>query len=227
MDSFGGVWVDHANRLQENWHLLVGQDDLVFLPGDISWGNKLERALLDLEWIDQLPGTKVMIRGNHDYWWPSLKKLRELPFASIHYIHNNALRFGEVAVGGARLFDYHTFNFDAFMESVPQVKEVDAEEVERLYQRELVRLETSLQQIDVTAPFKVALTHYPPLGVDMAPTPATDLLEKYHINLCLFGHLHGMKQGVLPFGVARGVRYVLTSFDYLGGTPLEIAQTPN
>ena len=105
MDVFGPKWKNHPEKIRANWEKLVKPDDLVLLPGDISWGMHPEEALPDLNWIDSLPGTKVMIRGNHDYWWTSISKVEKVLPKSIHVIQNNIYRWKDVIICGARLWD--------------------------------------------------------------------------------------------------------------------------
>ena len=107
MEVFGPAWKDYPKRIKEAWERLVGPDDLVLIPGDISWAMKLEDALVDLDWIDRLPGHKLIIRGNHDYWWPSASKLRAVLPPTIHFIQNDAFEWNDITFGGARLWDTH------------------------------------------------------------------------------------------------------------------------
>ncbi|MDB2614279.1 metallophosphoesterase [Chlamydiales bacterium] len=207
MEIFGDAWKDHEERVKAHWINLIKPEDLILIPGDISWAMKLEEALVDLAWIDELPGTKVLIRGNHDYWWPSLKKLHSLSFKSLHFIHNNALTFGDVTIGGTRLWDSDEYHF------------YKVADVKHHYEKELIRLEDSLKQVDKQAPIKLAMTHYPPIGADLSPSKASTLFEKYGVQQVVFGHLHGIPEGSLPFGEARGVHYHLTSCDVLKCTP--------
>lgn len=222
MDIFGDVWKDHGDKIAGNWKRQIKEDDLVLLPGDISWGKKIEDALPDLEWVDQLPGKKVMIRGNHDYWWQA-SKLKALPFKSIEYIQNNALNLGDVSIGGTRLWDTQEFNLSEYFPSVPipYTLKNTVEEDEKIYRRELLRLEESLKLIDPAAPLKIAMVHYPPIGPDQKPTQASQILEKYNIDICVFGHLHGLIKPI-SYGEIRGVTYYLTSCDYLNCNPIRI-----
>ena len=112
MEAFGETWKKYPERIEAHWRAQVAESDLVVVPGDISWGMRIEEALVDLEWLERLPGTKIILRGNHDYWWPTSKKLKEILPPSIQFIHNNALLFGEVAIGGARLWDTPEYSFN-------------------------------------------------------------------------------------------------------------------
>lgn len=225
MDLFGKAWENHTEKVQRFWKEMITEDDLVLIAGDISWAMRIEQALPDLNWIDQLPGTKVMIRGNHDYWWTSRNKVRKNLASSLHIIHNDAFSWGPCSIGGARLWDTPEFGFDdvIIMKENPKekVREEQAPEVQaKIFERELNRLEQSLSQVDQDAAVKIAMTHYPPCGGDLHSSLATKILEKYNIDLCVFGHLHNVTEGALPYGTARGVEYVLTSCDYIHCKPL-------
>lgn len=230
MEVFGPQWAGYAEKIEKNWRAAISAEDLVLLPGDITWAMKPEEARIDLEWIDRLPGTKVMIRGNHDYWWTSLSKVEAILPSSIHLIQNNAFLWNDVAIGGSRLWDTPEYSFNAFIEYQENIRAKsltahveDPKEEERIFQRELGRLESSLKSMDKNAKLRIAMTHYPPIGADLADSRTSHLLEKYGINVCVFGHLHNAKPGSLPFGVKNGVRYVLCSGDYLDFTPLKIS----
>lgn len=228
MDFFGSNWARHYDKIKANWQQLIGQEDLVLLPGDISWAMHPEEAKIDLEWIHSLPGTKVMIRGNHDYWWSSLKKVESVLPPSIHLIQNNVFLWNDVAVGGARLWDSVEYSFNPYVEykSNPRentlTKVEDPAEAQKIFDRELGRLEMSLKQLPKDSKVKIVMTHYPPVGADLHRSKVSELLEKYGVSICVFGHLHNVRQGSLPFGTKDGIRYILTSCDYLNFCPIKV-----
>lgn len=231
MEVFGEPWIHYPEKIKTNWEKLVAPEDLVLIAGDISWAMKPEDALKDLDFIDALPGEKLIIRGNHDYWWPSSSKLRALLPPTIHFIHNTAFHWHDIAFGGARLWDTHEYHFDDAIEYVenPFARkknkdelEKEREEGERIFVRDLERLKLSLSKMNPKAKHRIALTHYPPIGQDLRPSRAGAILEDFNVEICVFGHLHHVKENQLPFGTARGVRYILTSADYLGFTPIMI-----
>jgi predicted phosphohydrolase len=234
MDIYGPEWKDHAGQIAAHWKASIAPEDLVLIPGDISWAMRLEEALPDLLWIHSLPGTKVMIKGNHDYWWGSLKKVTEILPPSIHLIQNNTFHWQGVSIGGARLWDTPEYSFSEFvdMKENPKAKAAkpttDAEALvqeelsQKIFDRELERLKTSLKGIDPKAKIRLAMTHYPPIGADLAPSRAAQILEENNIQICVFGHLHSIHQNKLPFGTSRGVRYVFTSADYIRFQPVPI-----
>ncbi|MGE3953575.1 MAG: metallophosphoesterase [Parachlamydiales bacterium] len=226
MAVFGPAWSGYMEKMAERWRERIGKEDLVLIPGDISWAMRPDEARADLEWIEALPGKKVIIRGNHDYWWTSIKKVREVLPPSIVALHHSAVRIGDVAIAGTRLWDSEEYRFDSLVQQVENPRErVDKPVVEdeKIFARELGRLEIALKAIDRKAPLKIVMVHYPPIGPDLAPSKVSRMLEGAGIDLCLFGHLHNLKTKGPLFGEARGVRYLLTSADYLDFTPLQVA----
>lgn len=231
MAIFGPQWENHADQIASHWRRLIAPSDLVLIPGDISWAMRPEEARVDLEWIDLLPGTKVLLKGNHDYWWGSLSKLAPLLPPSIHLVQNNAFHWKGVAIGGSRLWDTPEYSFGSVIPSAPSSKDpeelVQQEMQEKIFNRELERLKMSLKAMDPKAPLKIAMTHYPPIGLDLKRSRAAQILEEYGVQICVFGHLHGVETGVKAqeplFGEARGVHYLLTSADYIHFQPLAVA----
>lgn len=230
MDVFGPQWEKHAEEIAASWQALIHPEDLVLIPGDISWAMRIEEAIADLEWIDRLPGTKVLLKGNHDFWWGSLKKIASVLPPSLHLIQNNVFRWKDIAIGGTRLWDSEEYSFHSFIEfrENPRQKKSDPEAAlqedlsEKIFERELLRLEMSLSQIPDDAKIRIALTHYPPIGADLLPSRASQILEKNGVQICVFGHLHNIKAGISLFGEARGVRYILASADYVRFKPILI-----
>ncbi|MEX0961611.1 MAG: metallophosphoesterase [Simkaniaceae bacterium] len=231
MSAFGEKWENYIEKIEDNWKEAVSQEDLVLIPGDISWAMKLDEALIDLNWLASLPGTKLLIKGNHDYWWPSKKKLESILPPSIYAIQNDAFLFNETAIGGVRLWDSQEYSFTEYIEFVKNPLEKDQELLdlkekkrhdETLFTRDLKRLELSLSQLDKKAARRIAMIHYPPISADLAPSRTSEILEKYKIDTCVFGHLHNVKKEALPFGEKNQVRYILTSADYIDFKPIQI-----
>ncbi len=226
MKVFGPLWEGYMAKIETHWKSCVKPSDLVLIPGDICWAMTLEEAKLDLAWIDALPGTKLILKGNHDYWWPSSSKMKAALPSSIHFIYNNAFHWENVTIGGSRLWDTQEYNFveqTHFQENPREKKqETSLVESEKIFLKELERLKTSLQCLDSQASFRIALTHYPPIGPNLTPSLASTILESFHIDVCVFGHLHSIRKDALPFGLARGVRYVFASADYLEFRPILI-----
>lgn len=218
-------WKGYESRIKESWDRLIGQDDLVLIPGDISWAMRLENAQPDLTFLAERPGTKVLVRGNHDYWWNTATKVRKVLPEGVHIIHNDVFCIESIAIGGSRLWDSSEYSFEsiiAFQElpSDREKKEKVEEDEEKLFLRELARLEMSLKQLPPQAKIKIALSHYPPIGLDLKPSRASALMEKYGVNYAIFGHLHSIKSSCHDlFGQARGVTYILASADWLQFQP--------
>jgi len=228
MDVFGPQWKNHPETIRTHWLQHIDPQDLVLIPGDISWAMHPEDAQADLDWIHSLPGTKVMIRGNHDYWWHSLKKIEKILPPSIHLIQNNIFTWNHIHIGGSRLWDTPEYNFGKYIHYVDNPREntltkvEDPKEDEKIFQRELGRLEYSLKQFPKDSAMRIVMTHYPPIGADLHASRVSALLEKYGVSFCVFGHLHNIKAHSLPFGTKNGVRYLLTSSDYLDFNPIKL-----
>jgi uncharacterized protein len=229
MDIFGEPWVGYTKKIYDHWTGSVHPEDLVLIPGDISWAMKLEDARQDLNWIHQLPGTKVLLRGNHDYWWTSLRQIEMILPPSIHLIQNNAYFWKDVCIGGARLWDTSEYSFHSYVNYVenPQAKKLVEEkdasnEAEKIFLRELSRLETSLKEMTKKGGKRIVMTHYPPIDAELKNSLTSALLEKYHVNICVFGHLHNVKKNIPLFGEKNGIKYYLTAADYLDFKPLKI-----
>lgn len=224
MEVFGPAWKDYTKRIEENWHRRVGENDLMLIAGDISWAMKFEDAMKDLEWIDALPGKKVILKGNHDYWWPSNKKLSEGLPSSIQFIQNTALTIADVTIGGARLWDTREFSFGEYIifqkSDLVKEKPLDPEKAERIFERELERLRKSLEQMNPNASYRIAMTHYPPISADLKDSRVSKILEEFGVNVCVFGHLHNVKKERALFGEKNQILYLFTAGDYLGFDPL-------
>lgn len=233
MDIFGEHWRSHAARIAAGWRERVSADDVVCLPGDLSWALRLSEVRPELKWLASLPGTKILLRGNHDYWWSSLSKLRqELP-PGIFALQNDALRVGCVGFAGARGWVDASLDFSRLFQSSDGQEGGRLcgirgdEEDARLYRRELDRLERSLRLLDPEARYRVALLHFPPTSPRLEETPVTRLLEKFRVDAAVFGHLHGEGSVTFanPYGERNGIVYHLVSADFAGFAPVEILRT--
>lgn len=206
-----GKWENYEKRIEEAWRSKVSPKDVVLIPGDISWAMRLEEAKADFAWIDSLPGTKILLKGNHDYWWPSNKKLSEFLPPSCQFIANgSALQLGNLSIAGTKLTNSSTIPYASIGENSPPVDE-------ELFQRELLRLERSLSQLPKET-LRVAMTHYPPIPTTKIPTNPSQLFEKYEVQHVLFGHIHGLTLAD-PFGILNGVHYHLVSADFIDFSP--------
>lgn len=226
MGLFGQLWQDYMEKIEAHWRELIDPEDLILLPGDISWAMRLNEALIDLCWIDKLPGKKLLLRGNHDLWWTSNAKMSQALPSSIKFIHNTAFSWNGVAIGGSRLWDTEEYSFSQYIHfkenPKAKIQEVDKEENQKIFLRELQRLKISLEQMDKSARVKIAMTHYPPIGADLKPSITSQILETYNIDICVFGHLHSICRETQLFGVARGIQYYLVAADYIDFIPIKI-----
>ncbi len=224
MKVFGPLWEDYHQKIHDHWQACVKKEDLVLIPGDICWAMSLEEAMQDLAFIDKLNGQKVLIRGNHDYWWPSLAKLEKLPFKSLKFIHNNALLIHGVGLCGSRLWDSEEFSFDEYINyrPNPQARPKASFDDAKIFDNEISRLERSISQLSPEAQVKIALCHYPPIGKDLKPTRCSSLFETAGISHVCFGHLHNLKNTMNPWGSSRGVTYHFCAADEVNFTPQKI-----
>lgn len=217
MDVFGGHWEDHFVRIAADWREKVAPDDVVLIPGDTSWAMQLRDAVPDLAAIGELPGKKILIKGNHDYWWTGIGQVRRvLPEGMLALQHDTA-DLGDCVVCGTRGWAYPT-------EETPL-----SDEDERIFRREMIRLELALQSAVKAAgerPILVML-HYPPLYQQDRNTPFTQLLEKYPVHTVVYGHLHGAGIRAGFTGTWNGVRYMLASCDSLDFCLAEVSLQEN
>ena len=213
MDVFGPHWENHFERISEDWRARVTDEDIVLIPGDISWAMQLSGALEDLRRIASLPGRILILRGNHDYWWSSLTQLRcSLP-QGMYAVQNDACDMGEYVVCGTRGW------------MIPPPAGASAQD-EKIYRREAIRLEMSLKAAQRMAQGRpvIAMMHYPPILPEWARggTEFTRLMTQYGVSRCVYGHLHGASVQRGYTGMYDGVRYDLVSCDALGFKLLEV-----
>ena len=202
MDVFGERWKNHFERISADWISRVGEGDTVLLPGDLSWAMKLEEAREDLDSIAALPGKKIILRGNHDYWWSAIGRVRRALGEGMYALQNDSLMLDGRLYAGTRGW------------TIPS-PEAEEDEDQRIYVRERMRLEMSLASArarDAEAPITV-LMHYPPLTEEL--TGFSDILEKYGVQDCVYGHLHGAGLYGAVRGERRGVKYHQVSCDGL------------
>lgn len=232
MDVFGPRWDGHVERLRDNWFREVECNGIVLVPGDVSWAMRLPEARADLDWLAALPGRKVLMRGNHDYWWPSLRKLQDLSLPDFYYIQNNHVVIDGVGIGGSRLWDFPFVKWGVVqqdrLEQTSSIKRPAGHyggDDDKIRAHEIERLKNSLAGIPTDVSLRVAMVHYPPLGEDGLPTPLTDIIGSYDIDICVFGHIHGERPGPrIGEDVRIGkTRYVLAASDHLGHAPLWLA----
>lgn len=207
MDIFGG-WQDYVKRLESNWRKLVTDDDTVVIAGDISWAMSIEGAKEDFRFLNSLPGQKLIFKGNHDYWWCTMKKMEEFlkanNFDTIRILHNSAVRIGDFSVCGSR-----GWFFDA--ESDPDNK---------IILREAGRVRRSIESAKALGGEPIVFLHYPPLNSSMVCSEIFSVLKDEGIMRCYYGHLHGPALKGAFTGKKEGINFNLISGDYLGFCPL-------
>ena len=212
MDIFGENWKDHDIKIEQNWRASVSCDDTVILGGDISWAMRLDEAVVDLDFIDKLPGRKIIHSGNHDYWWDSTSKLNGM-FESISFLKNNFFAYEDYAICGSRGWlcpnDSHFTTHD-----------------EKIYKREVLRCGLSFDKAVQSGYNKFIFTlHYPPTNDKKEKSGFIEIVEKYKPQAVLYGHLHGENSfNASIMGTASGIEYKLTSADYLDFKPLKILE---
>lgn len=209
MDVFKG-WENYVDRLYENWNKTVKPDDTVVLAGDSSWGMTLEQSKKDLEFINNLPGKKILLKGNHDYWWTTVKKMEDFfvanNFTTLNILHNNCYSYGEYAICGTRGW-------------VNETKEpADA----KVLAREAARLKTSIECAIKQGLEPIVFLHYPPIFANNCNYDILDVLYKYNIKHCYYGHIHGRGAVYAINGVRDGVDFHYISSDYLQFTPKRV-----
>lgn len=212
MDIFGGNWENYQQKIQENWKNMVGDDDIVLIAGDISWAMKLDEAKVDLDWIDKLPGKKIIIKGNHEYWWKSISSVREILPSSIMAIQNDSIKIGNLIFCGTRGW------------VVPEKNKELAEEDLKIYKREVERLKLTLMaanQQKQEGDKIIALMHFPPRNSDKEDSEFTKLFDEYCVAKVVFGHLHGYTNCELV-SEKNGVSYYFTSCDHINNKPVLI-----
>lgn len=206
MDIFGANWEGHFEKIKRDWLAKVGEEDVVLICGDISWGTTLEEGLCDLHSLKELPGKKVFIRGNHDFWWNGITKLRRAaPDDTFFFLQNDCVKFGNVVILGSRGW------------TCPGSADY-CERDERLYRREAERFKLCFKEVErvrAEGDVLIAMIHYPPMGLKLQPSLFTGLFEENGVDKVVFGHLHG--EVYFPFRhVREGVEYILTSCDKVG-----------
>ena len=206
MDIFGDNWIDHEDQIINNWKSKIKDEDLVLIPGDISWALRLDAAYHDLKRIHELPGKKAFIKGNHDYWWQSLKKLTDLGFDSIEYLQNTALDFGDYIISGTRGW-------------ISKDSESFDENDEKVYSRELMRLRLSLSDIMDKDKKRIVMLHYPPFNMDLSPNEFVAVMQEFEVDTCIYGHLHSDGHKFAVEGNIEGINFHCVSSDYIDFNP--------
>lgn len=208
MDVFNG-WDNYVDRLSENWRKLITEDDTVVIAGDISWAMKLSETQKDFEFIDSLPGNKIIMKGNHDYWWDTVRKinrtLSEYGIESIKVLFNNSFIVDDYAVCGTRGW----------------LLDTETDEDIKILSRECGRLRMSLESAAESGKEPIVFLHYPPIMGNRAQDEMIDIMTEYGVKKCYYGHIHGHNLIKSAFnGEYKGINFRLVSCDALGFMPL-------
>ena len=209
MDIFGGAWVGYMEKLRQGVSV-IGPEDTTVLLGDLSWALDLANAREDFAWIHQIPGRKIILKGNHDYWWSTASKFykfcQENGFSDQWILNNNHYEYDGYAICGTRGWFYE--------------EERSGAQDEKVFKRELLRLEASLQSAGDLP--KMVFLHYPPKYKGYECPEILELLKKYEVRCCFYGHLHGPSHGLAMEGLWDGVEYRLVSADRLNFAPFQV-----
>ena len=209
MDIFGGAWVGYMDKLKEGMSVITEEDTTVLL-GDLSWALDLESAAQDFAWINEIPGRKIILKGNHDYWWSTVAKFTKFceanGFHDMHLLNNNHFEYGDWAICGTRGWFFEEDRHGAHDEKV--------------FKRELCRLEASLKSAGEKP--KMVFLHYPPRYKGYECREILELLQKYGVRRCYYGHLHGGSHKLAMEGLWDNVEFRLVAADYINFKPATV-----
>ena len=209
MDIFGGAWVGYMDKLRQGMEI-IGPEDTTVLMGDLSWALDLESARADFAWINQIPGRKIILKGNHDYWWSTAAKFQkfclENEFTDLHILNNNFYEYDGCAICGTRGWYFE--------------EKRSSEHDEKVFKRELIRLEASLKAAGELP--KLVFLHYPPRSKGYECPEILELLQRYGVRRCFYGHLHGPSHKLATEGIWDGVDYALLAADFINFRPQKI-----
>ena len=216
MDVFGSRWRDHAEKLRAGWNRVVSPEDTVIIGGDVSWGISTEEAKEDLLFLDSLNGQKILLRGNHDYWWTTPKKVTDFfaaqGISTLKLLQNNYHVAEGVVICGTRGW---------YSDSANAPEESD---YQKIVAREVQRLKLSLDSVPEEHKDKEILvfTHFPPKFENYVCRPLIELMKEYGVRRCYFGHIHGV-YAIAPVTLFEGIEFHIVSADYLNFIPLAIS----
>ena len=211
MDIFGKAWENYVERLADNWQSVVKKNDVVVLPGDFSWATYLEQSVKDFEYLHKLNGKKILLKGNHDYWWSTKKKMDDFLIAegcrSIEILHNNHFRYENYGICGTRGW--------------VSIKGETTDE--KVLKREVQRLETSIKSALAENLQPIVFMHYPPIFATNFNYDILDVLYRYNIKDCYYGHIHGRSAHELCIkNTYDGINFHLIAGDYLQFIPEKV-----
>jgi uncharacterized protein len=216
MDIFGLRWTDYMEKLKYNWNEIVTEEDIVVIPGDISWATYLEQAESDFKFIDELPGKKIISKGNHDYWWTTASKLNKFlalhKFSTIEFMHNNSFSIGDIVIAGTRGW------------KCPGDDEFSLDD-KKICLREVQRLDLSLKSAISNGKHGeiIVAMHYPPFNAKKEESEFIDVMRNYGVKTCIYGHLHGEGHKNAKQGLYEGIEFKFVAADYLNFKPIRLA----
>ena len=212
MDVFGGNWVGYLDKIKADWQEKVSADDIVLISGDISWAMNIEDAKPDLDFFKDLNGKKIFIKGNHDFWWSGIGKVRDIMPENCFALQNDSIRFDGVVICGSRGW------------AVPGSPDFD-EKDRKIYARETERFKLSLKSAEKLmqeGDKLIAMIHYPPFNVKRENSAFTEIFEEFNVHSVIYGHLHGKNARADKLVIKNGVKYYLTSCDMVDNKLTEI-----
>ena len=212
MDIFGPVWDGYLETIEQDWKEKVSSEDIVLIPGDISWAMRLAEAEEDLNFLCAFPGQKFIIKGNHDYWWGSIGEVRKRLTNNTYAIQNDAAKIGNYIICGSRGW------------LIPD-NGVREPQDEKIYKRELIRMELSLKTMNTmrtNGEKVVVMTHFPPFNSKIDDSEMMELFKKYNVDAVVYGHLHSYDKKQKRVVEKDGIKYYLTSCDLVGNQLVEI-----
>lgn len=215
MDIFGGHWENYTEKIKDNWQKSISNEDLVLIGGDISWAMKMSETVKDFEYIDSLPGKKIIIRGNHDYWWKSISVIRETLPTTISALQNDSMKVGNIVIAGTRGWEVCEGNMDFNF----------SEQDKKIFNREVIRLRLALEDAmkrKEKGDKLVCMIHYPPFNSHRDDSEFTKLFEEFKVDAVVYGHIHNNIGRYERLIVKNGIPYYLTSADMLQMKPAEI-----
>ena len=217
MEVFGDKWKDYTKRIQKNWSAIVSENDTVVIPGDISWALNLEDSLNDLKWINELPGKKILMKGNHDFWWSTVTKMKRFfcdnNLNTFNILHNNAIETEEYILAGSRGW---------FVDKTVQPQKNITVDYDKILNREQIHLKMSLNEAKLLQETSnkeiLVFFHFPPIWGDFQCQELLNILEEYKISRVYFGHIHGSYNHSSRFD-HNGIEFRMISADFIDFIP--------
>lgn len=218
MELFGSSWNGYISKIKDNWERTVTDEDTVLVSGDISWATYIDKAEEDFRFLSELPGRKLLSRGNHDYWWTTMKKMEdffeEKQFTNLEFIRTNIVEADGCLITGTRGWMIET------------KESLEGTDNRKIYDREKLRIKMCIDKLSEQDPEHskkhILMIHYPPITAKQGVTEFADMMADAGIDICVYGHLHGKAHKKAFEGDYKGTRFVCTSADYLGFAPIRI-----